>query len=308
MARADQDPRFGAVVTAMATPFDEDGALDVDGAVALAGWLIDHGSDGLVVAGTTGEGPVLSDDEKVELWRAVAEATTVPIVAGTGSNDTAHSIELTRRASGTGVAGVLVVTPYYNRPSQAGIAEHVAAVGAATPLPMMVYDIPVRTGRRIARETLLGLLDRVPNLVAVKDASGDPAGAARLVADAPEEFQLYSGDDALTLPLLAVGAVGVVSVASHWVGRELGDMIGAFTDGDVERARRINAHLLESFAFESSETDPNPLPTKAVLRALGLAGGHCRLPLGRPSPLLDEAARDLVARLGTAVPAGRPVG
>ena len=160
--------RFGEVVTAMVTPFAGDGALDVDAAVELARWLTDHGSDGLVVAGTTGEGPVLSDDEDRELWRAVAEAVTVPVVAGTGTNDTAHSIELTKVAAECGVAGALVVTPYYNRPSQAGLEAHFQAVAGATGLPILIYDIPIRTGRKVSNEVMLRLAREVPTIVGVR--------------------------------------------------------------------------------------------------------------------------------------------
>src|SRR5215210_1818219 len=199
--------RFGAVVTAMVTPFSEDGALDVEAAADLARWLADHGSDGLVVAGTTGEGPVLSDDEKLDLWRAVTEAVTIPVVAGTGSNDTAHSVELTRRAAGTGVAGALIVTPYYNRPSQSGLDAHFRAVAEASSVPVLIYDIPVRTGRKVSHDVLVRLAREVPQVVGVKDAAGDVAGTARLLAAAPDDFEVYSGDDGLTLPLLAVGAV-----------------------------------------------------------------------------------------------------
>src|SRR4051812_20294738 len=175
--------RFGEVITAMVTPFDDDLALDIDAAVTLARWLTDNGSDGLVVNGTTGEGPTVTDAEKAELWRAVAQAVTVPVIAGTGTNSTAHSVELTRTAVECGVAGVLVVVPYYNRPSQAGIAAHVTTVAeAAGDLPVVIYDIPFRTGRKAATSTLLDLARRVPNVLAVKDAAGDPAESARLAA------------------------------------------------------------------------------------------------------------------------------
>jgi len=298
-------PRFGAVVTAMVTPFDADGGLDLDAAVALARWLTDHGSDGLVVAGTTGEGPVLTDAERVDLFRAVAEAVTVPVIAGTGSNDTAHSVELTRAATDAGADGVLVVTPYYNRPSQTGLFTHFTAVAAATDLPVVVYDIPVRSGRRIAQATYLRLLDAAPNVVAVKDATGDPAGAARLLCRARDGFELYSGDDALTLPLLSVGAVGLISVASHWAGTELGRMIAAHGEGDVEKARHLNARLIESYDFESTEDLPNPLPAKAACRALGLSVGQCRPPMGAAPPELDGEAYRVLMRLGVL---GTPVG
>lgn len=289
--------RFGAVVTAMVTPFASDGSLDLDGAVALARWLADHGSDGLVLAGTTGEGPVLADDERAGLWRAVAEAVTVPVVAGTGSNDTAHSIELTRRAADAGVAGALVVTPYYNRPSQAGIEAHFRAVAGASDLPVLLYDIPVRTGRKVAHDVLVRLAREVPQVVGVKDAAGDVAGTAKLVAEAPVDFEVYSGDDGLTLPLLAVGAVGVVGVATHWAAPLFAEMIGSFAKGDVVRARDANARLLPSYAFETGDAAPNPIPAKAMMRVLGLPVGECRLPLGPAPAGLEDKAREVLAGL-----------
>ena len=294
--------RFGAVVTAMVTPFDAEGSLDLDAAATVARWLVDHGSDGLVVTGTTGEGPALTDDERAGLWQAVAEAVTVPVVAGSGSNDTLHSVELTRRAAQCGVAGALVVTPYYNRPSQSGIEAHFRAVAEATDLPLMLYDIPVRTGRKISHDVLLRLARSVPNIVAVKDAAGDPAGTAKLIAAAPDRFEVYSGDDGLTLPLMAVGAVGVVGVATHWAGPQFGEMITSFTKGDVERARRVNEQLLESYAFETGDAAPNPIPAKAMMRVLGLPVGQCRLPLGPAPEGLEDEARQVLDRLGAGHP------
>jgi 4-hydroxy-tetrahydrodipicolinate synthase len=289
--------RFGAVLTAMVTPFDSDGALDVDGAVTLARWLVDHGSDGLVVAGTTGESPVLSDGEKGQLWRAVASAVTVPVIAGTGTNDTAHSIELTKVASSAGVAGILAVTPYYSRPPQAGLDAHFRAVAGASPLPVIIYDIPIRTGRKVAHDTLVRLAREVPTIVGVKDATGDPAGSARLIAEAPGGFDLYSGDDGLTLPLLAVGAAGVISVAAHWAGKDFGEMISAFYKGDVDTARRVNTRLIESYRWQTGELTPNPIPVKAMLRSLGLPAGQCRLPVGPAPDGLEDEARQVYARL-----------
>jgi 4-hydroxy-tetrahydrodipicolinate synthase len=290
--------RFGPVVTAMVTPFDADGALDLSGAATLARWLAAHGSTALVVAGTTGESPVLSEAEKLDLWRAVAEAVTVPVVAGTGTNDTRETVHLTRRAAEAGVDAVLVVTPYYSRPAQSGLYEHFAAAAAATALPVVLYDIPVRTGRKIATETMVLLARSVPNLVGVKDAAGDVVGTARLVAEAPDSFEVYSGDDAFTLPLLSVGAVGVVSVASHWVGEELVEMVSAFGAGGVDRARAANAALLDTVAFQTSERFPNPMPAKAVCRALGLPAGQCRLPIGVAPAELDEDAARMLQRAG----------
>jgi 4-hydroxy-tetrahydrodipicolinate synthase len=289
--------RFGSVLTAMVTPFDDDLGVDYDAAVHLARWLADHGSTGLVLAGTTGESPTLTDDEKLELFRTVAEAVTVPVVAGTGSADTRHTVELTRAASAAGVAGVLVVCPYYSRPSQAGIEAHFRVVADATPLPLMIYDIPVRTGRKIATDTLLTLAHDVANVVAVKDAGGSVAESAKLLAAAPEDFELYSGDDALTLPLLSVGAVGVVGVATHWAGEEMTAMVDAFADGDVARARALNRQLLPSFAFETGESAPNPLPAKAMMRVLGHEVGRCRPPLGPEPDDLEARARKVLSEL-----------
>ena len=298
--------RFGAVVTAMVTPFDVEGALDVDGAAALARWLADHGSDGLVVSGTTGEGSVLTDDEKLDLWRAVSEAVTIPVVAGAGSNDTAHSVTLASQAAGVGAAGVLAVTPYYNRPSQAGIEAHFRAVAAATTLPVMIYDIPVRTGRKVSHDVLVRLATDVPNVAGVKDAASDVAASARLVAATPNSFELYSGNDDLTLALLAAGAVGVVSVATHWVGPQMSEMIAAFAKGDTMRAREVNATLFESYAFETSDTAPNPIPAKAMMRVLGLPVGECRLPMGPAPAGVEDQARRILAGLAPSPSGSHP--
>jgi 4-hydroxy-tetrahydrodipicolinate synthase len=301
MDGSDHPARFGGLLTAMVTPFDEDGALDLDAAGTVARWLVDHGSDGLVVAGTTGEGPVLTDDEKLSLWRAVVEAVTVPVIAGTGTNDTAHSVEMTRAAGKTGVHAVLVVTPYYSRPSQDGIRRHIESVAAASDLPVMIYDIPVRAGRRIAMDTMVALARDVPNVVAVKDSTGDVAGAARLLTQTPSSFEVYCGDDELILAMLSVGAVGAVSVASHWAGREMAELIAAQSKGDVAGARDTNARLIASFDFESTEAFPNPLPAKAACRALGLPVGQCRDPLGPAPAELDDRARRVLEGLGTTV-------
>lgn len=294
--------RFGTVVTAMVTPFDSSGRLDVGASAELAAWLVAHGSNGLVVGATTGEGSVLDDDEKAALWRAVRGAVDVPIVAGSTSNDTHHSVELTKRAADEGADGALVVTPYYNRPSQAGIESHIRAVAAATPLPIMLYDIPIRAGRKMSTELLLRVANEIETCVALKDASGNPGETAKVVAGAPAGFEVWSGDSSQTLPLLAVGAVGVVGVASHWTGQAQMAMVDAFAANDVATARRINADLLDSYAFEGSDEAPNPLPAKAVMRALGHPVGQCRLPMGDAPAWLDAAARDLLASLGSLGP------
>ena len=288
---------FGAVMSAMVTPFDSQGRLDLDAAQRLARWLVERGNDGLAVAATTGEASTLSDAERCDLVRAVCEAVTVPVLAGCGSAGTAHTVALTRQAKALGAAGVLLVGPYYSRPPQAGIEAHLRAAAAATELPVMLYDVPLRTGRRIAREVLLRLFRDVPNIVAFKDATGDPAAAARLVAEAGGHFDLYSGDDAMTLPLLAVGAVGVVGTSTHWTGPQFARMIAAFHAGRVQEARAINGRLLESFDFVDSDESVFPMSIKAMLRALGQETGDCRLPL-LPAPAdVRERAIDVWQRL-----------
>lgn len=295
--------RFGRLVTAMVTPFDGVGALDTEAAVSLARHLAAKGSESLVLSGTTGESPVLSDEEKVELWRAVV-GTGLPVIAGSTTNDTAHSVELTRRAQACGAVAILAVTPYYSRPSQQGLLRHFSAVAEATSLPVVLYDIPVRTGRKIAAETILRLAREHSNIVGVKDASGDPAGTCRLIAAAPPGFEVYSGDDNLTLPLLSIGAVGAISVAAHYAGPEIAEMIELYMAGEVDEAARLNAATAEAVAFQSSDDAPNPQPAKAALRAIGLAVGQCRLPHGEAPGWLDERAASVVASL-EALRAGR---
>jgi 4-hydroxy-tetrahydrodipicolinate synthase len=289
--------RFGEVLTAMVTPFDDDLALDLDGAVTLARWLVDHGSDGLVLAGSTGEGSTLTDREQLDLTAAVVGAVTVPVIMGVGGNDTAHTVELTRSAAATGAAGVLAVTPYYNRPSQAGIDLHFRAVAAATELPVILYDIAVRTGRRIDNDVLLGLARDVTNIVAVKDASGDVAQGAQRVAAAPAGFEVYSGDDALTLPFLSIGGVGIISVAAHWAGEEMREMIASFQKGDVARAVELNNRLVPSWDYEGGDLNPNPIPAKAMMRTMGLPAGQTRPPMGPCPDGLEDRAREVLKRL-----------
>jgi 4-hydroxy-tetrahydrodipicolinate synthase len=290
--------RFGTVLTAMVTPFDDDLALDLDAAAELARWLVANGSDGLVVAATTGEGSVLDDDEKAALWRTVRAAVDVPIVAGSSSNHTDHTVELTRLAAECGADGALIVTPYYNRPSQAGIEAHVHAVASATDLPLMIYDIPIRAGRKISTDSLVRMAHEIPTVVALKDAAANPAETAKVVARTPDDFEVYSGDDDFTLPFLAVGAVGTVGVATHWAGADTRAMIDAFQAGEVETARRYNDAMLSSYEFKSSDETPNPLPAKAMMRAIGHPVGQCRLPMGAAPVELDQRAAALAAELG----------
>lgn len=291
-------PRFGHVLTAMVTPFDKDGALDLDAARDVARWLVNNGNDALVVAGTTGEAPVLTDDEKLSLWAAVAEAVTVPVVAGTGSNDTAHSVHLTKEASKLGIAGILAVCPYYNRPSQAGIEGHMRAIASASDLPVIVYDIPMRSGRKMSSALLLKLAREVPTIVALKDAAGNPAETAALISSAPDDFEVYSGDDNMTLPLLASGAVGVIGVATAWTGSDHQEMFHRWGKGDIVGARLVNSRMLESFGFETGDESPNPIPTKAMLREVfQLPVGEARWPMGPAPEWVNRRAHEVWANL-----------
>ncbi|MFM9137290.1 MAG: 4-hydroxy-tetrahydrodipicolinate synthase [Actinomycetota bacterium] len=292
--------RFGKVVTAMVTPFHADGSLNLDGARRLAKWLQDNGNDGLVIAGTTGESPVLTDDERLSLIAAVIEAVTIPVIAGTGTNDTAHSVHLTKEATALGAAGILAVTPYYNRPSQVGIESHMRAIAGATSLPVVVYDIPVRTGRKIATPVLLRMAREVSNVVALKDAAGNPAESAVLISQAPSGFELYSGDDNMTLPFMSIGGCGVIGVATHWSATDHQEMFACWERGDVVGARKVNARLLESFAFETGDDNPNPLPSKVMMNVLGLEVGEARLPMGPPPAGLEDRARTVLANLRAA--------
>ena len=296
---------FGEVLTAMITPFDENGDVNVDEAIRLAQWLQANGNDGLVLTGTTGESSTLTDDEKMMLWEAVSAAVTIPVVAGTGSNDTLHSVNLTRQASALGVAGILAVCPYYNRPSQAGITAHISAMATATTLPVIVYDIPVRTGRKINTTTLLSLAADNANIRGVKDAAGNPAETAVLMSRAPQGFELYSGDDGLTLAFLAYGGVGVIGVATHWSGTDHKEMITAFKKGDIAAAIAINHRLVESFSFETGDEAPNPLPTKAMMQLLGFNVGPARLPMGAPPEFVFEKAKIVLDNLNRARAAAR---
>ncbi len=289
--------RFGRVLTAMVTPFNDDGSLNLDVAQQLARYLQAHGNDGLVIAGTTGEAPVLTDDERLSLFAAVIEAVTIPVIAGSGTNDTAHSVHLTKEAAALGAAGILAVCPYYNRPSMAGIDGHMRAMAAASDLPVMVYDIPVRTGRKITTATLLKLFREVPNIVALKDAAANPGETASLITLAPDGVEVYSGDDALTLPLLAAGIVGTVGVATHWTAEDHQQMFDRWDKGDTVGARIVNARMLDSFAFETGDDAPNPIPSKAMLRHIGIPVGQARLPMGNAPEFVEVRAPQVWADL-----------
>jgi 4-hydroxy-tetrahydrodipicolinate synthase len=290
-------PRFGTVLTAMVTPFSPDGAVNFDAAAALAKYLVEQGCDGLVIGGSTGEGSALSDQEKLDMFSCVARAVSVPVLAGSTSSDTARSVDLTSRVAATGVAGVLATTPAYARPSQAGIAAHLAAIARSTTLPIMLYDIPSRTGRKIASDTTVELVRANINIIAMKDASGDLVSAAHTKAVLRDELDLYSGDDSVLLAFMAIGAVGIVSVAAHWAAPEFAALVRCVEKGDWDQARELNERLAPSCSFESTELYPNPVPAKAALRALGMDVGQCRLPLGVSDKRCDEAAAMIVAGL-----------
>ncbi|MFJ8628763.1 4-hydroxy-tetrahydrodipicolinate synthase [Kitasatospora sp. NPDC093550] len=277
---------FGRVLTAMVTPFTADGGLDLDGAQRLATHLVDSGNDGLVVNGTTGESPTTSDAEKAQLIRAVVEAVgdRAHVVAGVGTNDTHHSIELARQAQAAGAHGLLAVTPYYSKPPQEGLYRHTVAVADATELPVMLYDIPGRSGVALSHETLVRLGEH-PRIVANKDAKGDLGAAAWAIARA--DLAWYSGDDILNLPLLSVGAVGVVSVVGHVVAGELRTMIEAHLAGDVVKATSIHQRLLP--VFSGMFRTQGVILTKAALDLQGLPAGPLRLPLIGATP--EEIAR-----------------
>lgn len=298
-ARGLRRPRhWGRVMSAMVTPFDAAGRLDLDAARRLARWLAtEGGNDGLVVAGTTGEASSLTDDEWRDLVRAVSEAVTVPVLAGTGSPATAQAVALTREAAGLGAAGVLVVSPAYVRPPQAGIEAHFRAVAEATPLPVMVYDVPLRTGRRIDAAVLRRLLREVPNVVAFKDATGDLAAAAALLAEAGDGLDLYAGDDALAMPLLALGAVGLVGTTTHWTGTWFQRLAAAMDAGDLALARRLHARLQPSFAYVNSDTSVFAMSVKVMLGVIGLPVGACRLPYPPAPPEVAPNAQAVWAGL-----------
>ena len=283
---------FGRVVTAMVTPFDASGAVDLPLAARLARHLVEQGSDGLVVCGTTGESPTLSWNEQLQLLQAVREAvgSTAKVLAGTGSNSTAEAVEATREAAAAGADGALVVVPYYNKPPQDGLEAHFRAVAEAAPaLPLMLYNIPGRTGCSVAPATVARLMD-CPNVVSFKAASGTTEEVTALRLACGPDLAIYSGDDGLTLPMLAVGAVGVVSVASHVVGPEIRAMIEAYCQGDGPSALAVHEQLQPLFKALFATT--NPIPVKAALELNGWPVGAPRPPLSS----LSDAMRTTLAQ------------
>ncbi len=269
---------FGRILTAMVTPFDDRLQVDYSQAARLAERLITSGSDGLVVVGTTGESPTLSRDEKLKLFETVVEAVAgkATVLAGTGTNSTDASVEFTKAAEKTGVDGILAVAPYYNKPSQEGLYRHFAAIAGATSLPVMVYNIPGRTSVNILPETMARLAE-IPNIAAVKEASGDLNQVSEIRRRTPESLLIYSGDDSLTLPVLSVGGEGVVSVASHIVGKQISQMVEFYHNGKVREAAVLHRQLFPLFRALFITT--NPVPVKTALNLLGFRVGGVRLPL-----------------------------
>lgn len=269
---------FGNVLTAMVTPFDVHGNLDLERASILIDYLLDNGTEGLVVAGTTGESATLSHDEKIKLFKHVVKVVNkrVPVLAGTGSNNTAASIELTKEAEACGVDGIMLVTPYYNKPSQNGLYEHFSAIAQVTILPIMLYNIPGRSVVKMSAETIINL-SAIENIVSVKEASGDLDQIAEVIENTRTNFSVYAGDDGMTLPMLAIGADGVVSVASHIVGNEMNAMVHSYQEGDVKNAGASHRKLLP--IINGLFTSPSPTPVKAALQMKGIHVGGVRLPL-----------------------------
>ncbi|MGE5552749.1 MAG: 4-hydroxy-tetrahydrodipicolinate synthase [Betaproteobacteria bacterium] len=289
--------KWGRVITAMVTPFAPGGEVDYARAGWLAEKLVENGSDGLVVAGTTGESPTLTKEERLRLFSTVVERVggRATVIAGTGTYNTAESVAFTQEAERTGVDGILLVNPYYNKPSQEGMYQHFATIAKSTRLPVMIYNIPGRTAVNCLPETIARLAE-LENVVAVKEASGDLSQIAEVKRRVPADFLIYSGDDALTLPILSVGGVGVVSVASHLVGREIGEMIDHFFAGRVKEATALHLRLLP--LFKALFVVSNPVPLKAALAAVGWPVGGVRLPLVEAGPRETEVIRGELTRLG----------
>jgi len=282
---------IGRLLTAMVTPFDDEGQVDYGQAKRLALALLDSGSDGVVVAGTTGEAPTLSHDEKLRLFREVKDAIDGrgAVIAGTGTYNTAESVELSREAERAGADALLLTTPYYSKPPQEGIYRHFETIARATSLPCILYNIPSRTGVNVTAETMLRL-SRVPNILGVKESSGDLDQIARIIEGAREGFCVWSGDDQLTLPILAVGGYGIISVVSHLAGSQMREMIEAHLAGRVEEAARLQRRLLPLIAAIMSPAAPNPIGVKHALNGVGFRVGGVRLPLVEA----DEAAGEQI--------------
>jgi len=287
---------FGRILTAMVTPFHDDLSVNYGAAAELAKYLIANGSDGLVVTGSTGEAATLSNEEKLGLYSTVLDAVgdKATVIAGTGSNDTRASIELTQAAEKLGVHGAMLVGPYYNKPPQEGFYQHFKAIAEATDLPLIIYNVPGRTASNILPATVARLAE-IKNIVAIKEASGNLEQISEIIRTTPNDFILYSGDDSLTLPVLAVGGVGVISVAAHIVGNSMQEMITAFFNNDITKAQAIQSKLLPFFKMMFLTT--NPIPVKTAVTLIGLNGGPVRLPLIPPTKSEFEQLKNIMHKM-----------
>lgn len=288
---------FGRILTAMVTPFNEDYTVNYKQAANLAKYLVDNGSDGLVVAGSTGEAATMDKNEKLKLFETVLDAVgdKATIIAGTGSNDTRASIAMTKEAEKLGVHGVMVVGPYYNKPPQEGFYQHFKAIAESTKLPLIVYNVPGRTASNILPETIKRL-SRIENIVAVKEASGNLDQVSEIIRITPDDFMVYSGDDSLTLPIMALGGVGVISVAAHIVGNKMQQMIVAFETGNMAEARAIHQELMPLFKVMFITT--NPIPVKTAVNLIGQNAGPLRLPLVPPTESELSKIKQVMCEIG----------
>jgi len=288
---------FGRLLTAMITPFHADESVDYEGAARVARHLVDTGTQGVVVTGTTGESPTLAAEEKLGLYRAVKEAVggRAAVVAGTGNYCTRESVELTRAAEKAGVDGIMAVVPYYNNPPQEGLYRHFKAIAESTALPVILYNVPSRAPRNLEAATTIRLAE-IPNIAAVKEASGKLEQITEIIAHTPPEFRVYSGDDSSTLPLMSLGAYGVISVAAHAAGRLIRRMVDAFAEGRPAEAAELNGRLLPF--FQACFCTTNPIPIKAAVALLGLPSGPVRLPLVPADEKVTAAVRQEMVRLG----------
>ncbi|WP_078547024.1 4-hydroxy-tetrahydrodipicolinate synthase [Litchfieldia alkalitelluris] len=286
---------FGKVSTAMVTPFDSKGNIDFAKTTQLVNYLLKNGSDSLVVAGTTGESPTLSSEEKIALFRHVVQVVDgrVPVIAGTGSNNTYASVELTKKAEETGVDAIMLVAPYYNKPNEEGLYRHFKLIAESTSLPVMIYNIPGRSVINVSVDVIIKL-SKLSNVVAVKEASGDLDAMTKIIANTDDNFAVYSGDDGLTLPSIAIGANGVVSVASHIIGNQMQELVGLYEKGEVKQAAKLHQRLLP--VMNAFFTAPSPTPIKTALQLKGMDVGSVRLPL---IPLSEEERLQLSKVLET---------
>ena len=289
---------LGRVLTAMVTPFKADLSVDYKKAEELAKYLVENGSDGLVIHGTTGESPTLTHEEEYELYRVVKKAVSgkAKVVAGTGSNSTATTIKSTKEAEKIGVDAAMIVVPYYNKPSQEGLYQHYKAAAQSTKLPIIIYNIPGRTGINMLPATVARLAKDFKNIIGLKDAAGNPEQTKATRELVPNDFTIWSGDDGLTLPMLKVGAVGIISVASHLVGREIAQMVSAFHSGEVKKAEEIHNRLMP--IFKVLFITANPTPVKAALEMVGKPAGKLRLPLIEANDSEKEQIREVLKGLG----------